>query len=359
MKIFFIIHLINMIIYFNLFASQKMKLAVVTAGDQNDPFFSMVVDFMRLSCESLNIELKAIYANDDLKFLNDELKLAVSEKKYNVVILMNFKNQLIRMSQLLEENKIPFFIYNSGFDFETDEANNNIRFKYLIGEMLPKDEVSGYELAKIITKETGFSPDGKIHLLGIGGTIADQASIERVKGLIKFINESNGKVILDEIAYANWKREEASDKIKELHRLYPKSRGIWVANDEMALGVVNSFESIKFKSIIGGVDWTKEAIQSVKNKKMYVTMGGHFMDGGWIAILLYDYFHGIQFTSDLGFKITSWTAPIDQENISKYINSIGNKANWKKINFKKYSKFLNPQLKKYDFSEKALLSQFN
>ncbi len=359
MKIFFIINLINIIISLNVFANQKIKLAVVTARDQNDSFFSMVVDFMRLSCESLDIDLKAIYANDDLKFLNDELKLAVYEKKYDAVILMNFKNQLIKMSQLFEENKIPFFIYNSGFDFETEEANNNIRFKYLLGEMLPKDEDTGYELAKIISKETGVSPDGKIHLLGLGGTIADQASIERVKGLNKFINESNGKVILDEITYANWKRDEAADKIKELHRLHPKSRGIWVANDEMALGVVNSFETIKFKSIIGGVDWTKEAIQSVKNKKLYVTMGGHFMDGGWISILLYDYFHGIQFTSDLGFKISSWTAPIDQENISKYIKTIGNKANWKKINFRKYSKFLNPELKKYDFSEKALLSQFN
>ena len=99
MKIFFIINLINFIISLNVFANQKIKLAVVTARDQNDPFFSMVVDFMRLSCESLDIDLKAIYANDDLKFLNDELKLAIYEKKYDAIILMNFKNQLIKITK--------------------------------------------------------------------------------------------------------------------------------------------------------------------------------------------------------------------------------------------------------------------
>lgn len=284
MKIHMFIILINIFLCQNLCAHHRIKLALLTVRDQNDAFFSMVVDFMRASCDSLDMDLNAIYANNDLQFLNDEIKEITTQKKYDAVVLLNFKNQLLKISQTFEDTKTPFFIYNSGFDYINDNVKQETKFKYLLGEMLPDDELAGYELAKTISQATGANADGKIHLLGIAGTIADQASVERIKGLNKFINESKGKIIVDEVIYANWKRHEAAEKIEAFHNKYPMTRGIWAANDEMALGVIQKLNLLKFKANVVGIDWTMDGINAVKNKKLLTTIGGHFMCSRWYII---------------------------------------------------------------------------
>ncbi len=81
------------------------------------------------------------------------------------------------------------------------------------------------------------------------------------------------------------------------------------------------------------------------------------MTGGWAMILLHDYHHSKDFKEEgtnLKMKIFD---EINSSNVDA-IKKFGDK-NWDKIDFTKFSKILNPKIKKYDFSLKSIFKQGN
>lgn len=66
-------------------------------------------------------------------------------------------------------------------------------------------------------------------------------------------------------------------------------------------------------------------------------------------ILLYDYHKGIDFADELGVKFHSPMYAITAENIDRY-RPLLEGMDWNKVDFTKFSKAFNPELKRYDFS---------
>jgi len=106
------------------------------------------------------------------------------------------------------------------------------------------------------------------------------------------------------------------------------------------------------------MDWTFEGIQAVKKGNLHVSLGGHFMEGGWSLILINDYHHGIDFMEELGTTINLPLMAITQKNASKYLEAF-TKDNWKNIDFKSYSKHYNPSLKKYNFTIERIFRELS
>ena len=90
----------------------------------------------------------------------------------------------------------------------------------------------------------------------------------------------------------------------------------------------------------------------VEDGDFTVTVGGYFVDGAWGLVMLYDLIHGVEVPR---FS-TSHFSLITPKNVGRYRKHFGNN-NWSRIDFKKFSKHLNPKLKKYDFGLKAVLEQ--
>ncbi len=88
--------------------------------------------------------------------------------------------------------------------------------------------------------------------------------------------------------------------------------------------------------LFGGCGWYAPAIKKVQDGTLATTVGGHFMEGGWVMVLIHDYHHGRDFISD---PIETAMYSIDKSNVEK-------------------SKVHNSNLKKYDFSLEAVLQQF-
>lgn len=105
-----------------------------------------------------------------------------------------------------------------------------------------------------------------------------------------------------------------------------------------------------------GVNWKKEALQKIVDNTMLASGGGHFMIGGWSLVLLYDYHNGRDFEEEgvqLKMKIFE---VLDKNNVSPYLTRYG-AENWAGVNFTLYSKVLNPDLTKYEFSPERFLSE--
>lgn len=147
--------------------------------------------------------------------------------------------------------------------------------------------VEGYNYTLYIGSDHHFigemAAEAAIHLLGNkGGDIIELQGVasalqveERSKGFRGKISENSAYKISDSLV-ANWQRDKAEDKLKELlrYRRDPPDL-IYAHNDAMALGVRKAIESLNLKGIhiIGsdGVNKPDGGLQLVKEKKIDTT----------------------------------------------------------------------------------------
>jgi len=337
----------------------KTKVAFFVIRTIDDMFFSLVVDFMREACNDLGMEMEPHYANGNHLLMVEQVKKTLSQKdKPDALVFINFKNIGHKIIKLAETAKTPVFLINSALDPERSMGRPREKYKYWIGEMLPDDEGAGFTLAEsLITKATP-DKDGKIHMVAIEGERTTGASAARVQGLNRSI-EAHDNVVLHQTVAGNWVPERAKFQFKQLKKRYPEASVFWTASDGMAIGVAEGASELNLKLgkeiITGGVDWSVEGITAVRDGKITATLGGHVMEAGWAAVLLYDYFHGKDFVSE-SVSMQDAMTPIDESNIESFYRRF-NRENWHHIDFTRFSKVANPTLKKYDFSLEAVMAQ--
>jgi PAS domain S-box-containing protein len=99
------------------------------------------------------------------------------------------------------------------------------------------------------------------------------------------------------------------------------------------------------------VDWDKAAQEAILNGRMDVSVGGHFMDGAWAAVLLYDYLNGIDFANER-LQFESQMVGITRANLKKFSPFLS--LDKQSLNFRLFSKVLNQQLKLYSLDLNAI-----
>lgn len=95
-------------------------------------------------------------------------------------------------------------------------------------------------------------------------------------------------------------------------------------------------------------------MKAVADGKLVATIGGHFLEGAWAMVLLCDHYHGIDFASER-IDWRSEMLPLTQETVGNYLKYFGT-GHWRKIDFRRFSKFYNRDLKTYNLSLRALLA---
>jgi len=129
----------------------------------------------------------------------------------------------------------------------------------------------------------------------------------------------------------------------------------------MALGVMDAISSGHSKMtnnevVIGGIDWTPEAIKKIQEKKMDASVGGHFMQAAWALVKIYDHHHGINVFTKSANTVTYDLEVITKRNVEQYI-AIAEHIDWSSIDFKRFSLFHNQKIKEHDFSFKRVIEQ--
>lgn len=345
-----------------LFSSEdKTKISFVIPRTVEDIFYRLVVDFTQIAANNMDIELNVIEADNNYRDVHTKVTKSFNiGNKTDAVITVSDRESGINILKNCEKYKIPFMIENASIlDKSVGLPREN--YKYYIGEMLPDDEKAGYLLAKYLISKSPVSSDGNIYLIAISGTFASSASFQREKGLYRALSE-HPNVKLNQLVRANWSKDLAKLKTKVLKIRYPNTTVVWTASDGMAIGASLGIKQLNLESgkdvFIGGVDWSKDGVEAVKNGLIQVSAGGHFMETAWALITTYDYLKGEDFISSEGLNIKTDMSLITTDNIDEY-KVLFDKSKWKNIDFKKFSKIHNKKLKKYNFNIDSVLSQLN
>jgi ribose transport system substrate-binding protein len=89
-------------------------------------------------------------------------------------------------------------------------------------------------------------------------------SIARVKGYKDILKEYPDVKLLASKS-ANYARTPAIDTMKSFLRLYPQIDGVLAANDPMAIGAIESLKAAKRKSLVVGINASREVIELIKS----------------------------------------------------------------------------------------------
>lgn len=89
-------------------------------------------------------------------------------------------------------------------------------------------------------------------------------SIARVKAYKDILKEYPDVKLLASKS-ANYARTPAIDTMKSFLRLYPQIDGVLAANDPMAIGAIESLKAAKRKSLVVGINESREVIELIKS----------------------------------------------------------------------------------------------
>jgi ABC-type sugar transport system substrate-binding protein len=262
-----------------------------------------------------------------------------------------------RFVDIAEKHKIPSIIINMGIDGISPGSSTRELNAFLLGQITPDDENAGYELAKTLITQAQLIQGSKssINLIAFAGRSTDIASNDRINGLKKALKEFP-EVKLISVFNTDWSTQSTIKAASDYSGKETISI-VWAASDLMAIALSNFYSTKGLKQgkdiFIGGIDWTKQGLIAVKNNELTTTVGGHFAEAGWALILFYDYFNGKDFKSE-STQFHSIMKPLTSQNVQLFLQN--NESNrWADVNFKTFSKVLNPNLKSYKFDLVVLL----
>jgi ribose transport system substrate-binding protein len=138
---------------------------------------------------------------------------------------------------------------------------------------------NGKAMAEALFKAMG----GKGGIVALGGILSNVPAIERKKGLDMALKEHPDIQLLD-FQVANWVQTEALDKTNAwLTQFGDKIKGIWAANDDMALGAIEALraDGRAGKVPVTGIDGIQLAVEAILAGEMAGTVSWDpFWQGG-------------------------------------------------------------------------------
>lgn len=346
-----------------------MSVTFLNPGKSDEIYWVTSTNCMAAAARNLGIQLEVMYAErDHLKTLEFAKQIVARPpaSRPDYVVLTNDYGVGAEVLRILDGANIKtFFAFSSITDPDVRQKLGAPRQIYMgwLGGLEPKAEEAGYLTARALIQrgkaEKLNDIDGKLHMLAIAGDRSTTTSYKRNEGMRRAVLEEKN-VVLDQIVYGDWNRAKAQEQSVWLYQRYPHSRLVWAGNDLMAFGAMESWRARGGKpgrdAFFSGINTSAEAFTALDTGSLTALAGGHFIAGAFSLVMLYDYHHGKDF-ADEGLELESSMFILFTPEEARRFQHLFGAMNFDKVDFKRYSKVINPSVKKYNFSFRQLLNQ--
>ena len=253
-------------------------------------FWNNYVDFMRTGAKELGVDLVVLNADNKPDQMVKSLEDLVA-KPVDGIIFTPYWATAARGLTLAKEANIPVILTDTYADFPPQST----RFPNYVAFIGPSDADAGYAMAKALFAATRPGPDGKKVIGVVNGTAGTSVAIDRRKGLERALKEAPDVVVAGEVD-GNFVRDTSMAKFESLYQGHPEIAGVWAANGGTATGVTaalrNAGKTPGKDVVVVAMDLNPESVEAVKNGDLLFDIGGHWLQGGFALVTLYDYLNG-------------------------------------------------------------------
>lgn len=311
-----------------------------------------------------NLRLKLIFVNPPAEFYNylSDLKSAIEEYKPNYIIWSHRRGNPNDTLSLFEEYKIPAIniVTQISENYKSKVGIPQQKFKHWLAQIIGDDYNGSALLAeKIINKHQNDIQkiNSRTRIIVLGGNRILETSKKQIKGVTDTITTSVKSQLL-QVVYTNWKRKNSANIVLKLIDRYRTIDAYWAPNEQSALGVLDAYQkqAIKRLPIIGHMDWSLNAFNSLESETFSFSMGGNHLYGVWALVLIYDHIKGKGLKADYK-NSTTIKIPLviaDKSNIARY-RKLFDLEFWKNADLTIYSRYHNPDFNKYMFDLNKLI----
>lgn len=334
-----------------------INVVFINPGRSEEPFWRSAVRFAQPAAQQLGIKLEVLYADrDQLKMIELAREVTSRAKKPDYLMFANEKLAGGEMLKLAEKARVKTLVVYSGLDNHAEFGKPRQKFRYWLGSVTPNAAEAGRltaeELVRQALQQHAVADDGKVHVAAIGGDKATPTGILRLQGAVD-VFAAHPSVVLEQVVYGNWDRARANEQAAALLLRYPKINAFWVASDLMAYGAMDAAEAAGRTPgsdiLVSAINNSPPVLQARLQGRISALAGGHFTAAAWALVMLYDYHHGKDFSREGLELVLPLFMLIDEERALRFLTRFG-EEDFSSIDFRQFSRHLNPQLRTYQFS---------
>jgi ABC-type sugar transport system substrate-binding protein len=276
-------------------AAEEPTIGVAVPTLDSD-FWNRYVTFMKTGADQLGVHLIVLNADNKPDQMIRSIQDLIS-RKVDGIISVGYWDTAPPAIRFAARAHIPVVITDTypSFAPQSEGHSNYIAF---IG---PGDFEAGYRYGKALLDAMQPGPDGKKVIGVLNGTPGTSVAIDRRKGLAKAIAEDGHVEIAGEVN-GNFVSDQAQTAFESLYQGHPEIKGVWSANDPMAIGVIAALKNmgkVPGKDVlITSQDLNPPNVQAVQDGQQLYDIGGHWVQGGIALVIMYDYLHGFKVPAD-------------------------------------------------------------
>lgn len=314
----------------------EIKIGVCIHND-TEIFVSSIVKNMREWCQKKEQEtgvyytLDVVSAKDSQLTQNDQVEEFIN-KEYDVlcVNLVDRSDATLIIDMAIKSNT-PIVFFNR--ELVKEDLDRWDKLYYVGGATRQAGRMQAEIIIDALSDKKTFDKydvngNGVIQYVVLEGETNHQDAIIRTLVVTEELKNAGFSIEKLGDEYANWERDQAKTKMKELIQRYPFQIEMVVANsDEMALGTIEALKDANYpiEPFIVGVDGNEDALEAIRTGKLN---GSVFNDAKGQAKAIMELSNSLATNSpvpeDIVLNFDKYVylpyEPITYDNVQDYIN---------------------------------------
>lgn len=253
-------------------------------------FWQRYVAFMKDVGKELDVDIVTVNANNSGDKLSRGIDDLVARGVDGLIFVPYFGAGPKGIAAAESANIVSMCV-----DTTPEDIKPGGEFKNYLGFVGPDDETAGYNMADALSQTITPGADGKKKIVAIQGTPGTSVAINRFKGLERYMSEHDD-LELQGTAVGNFVPGDSQAAMDDLLQRNGDTQGVWCANGGTATGAVAALENagkVPGKDVkVVTMDLNPDNVQRIEQGKIEFDTGGHWLQGGFSLVLMFDWLKG-------------------------------------------------------------------